>query len=109
MNREQILQKRPPKVKPVEVPEWGGTIHIRVMTGAELDGYDQAAYQNDYRMIRAELLVRCLCDEQGNRILSDQDVAELAQQDGYILDRLFDEAREHNGMTSRAKESIAKN
>lgn len=114
MLKDQILscEDRPAPV-PVSVPEWPcKTVHVRVMSGAERDSYDQSNYERSKRnepISRAELLVRCICDESGNRTFEDKDAPALARKNAIVLDRIWDQARRMNGMTAEAAESLEKN
>jgi hypothetical protein len=83
------------------VPEWGGDVHLCVMSGTERDAFD--AENNELNKtgkglenIRARMLVRCICDEHGGRLFSNDEAGQLGQKAGHVLDRLFDEARKIN-------------
>ena len=104
LNREQILNarnradRRPVKVS---VPEWGGDVYLRVLTVA-----DQVALSEDVKPadMPVQVLLHCLVDEEGTRILQDDDAAELAKEDFPLVLRLFAEAAKLNGLTSRELE-----
>lgn len=91
LTRDQIFaaQDIPPPEK-VDVPEWGGDVYIRVMTGAERNAWDlstititgsgkQTKVTPNLKDSRAKLLVLTLCDETGKRLFTDQDVAKSAR------------------------------
>jgi len=88
--------------RPVDVEDWGGTVYLRVMTGAERDGYInegmRAQARNDYSGIKAKLLCRCLSDAGGSRLFADEDWRELQDLSGYVLDELADQALRLNGL-----------
>jgi hypothetical protein len=110
LTKDDILQARDlGNVEPVEVPEWGGTVYVRTMTGIEQDTYDREMYFIDEEdtvvmkreNIREKLLVRTLCDENGNRIFSDGDVALLADKSAAAIRRLSEVAQRLNGMDGK--------
>ena len=122
MDRQGFLDagKRKPKV--VEVPHplvtdyYGGAVFIRVMSGTDLDSFESGKFRQagtdlkfDPTNVRARLIVRCVCDAEGKRILTDQDAAAVGQHDGAVLDILFDECQELNGLTTKAEEAVRGN
>ena len=87
----------------VEVPEWGGEVGIRVMTGKERDAYEASILGDNNRQnlvnIRSRMLVKCLTGDDGKRLFADGQVDILAAKSGAVLSRLFEIAQSHNGMT----------
>lgn len=107
MNREQILSpgRNPRRSRPVDVPEWGGTVHVREMSGAERDEYEYGLSKSQeagavMRNFRARLLVHCLYDEQGNRLFQPDDADALGEQEGTVIKRLFEVAAPLNGLSA---------
>jgi hypothetical protein len=86
----------------VDVPEWGGRVKVRAMTGTERDRYDaESAIQRgeapgDPAAImggfRVRMLAKVIVDEDGNRLFGDSkaDIAELGSKSGDVLDRIYD-------------------
>ena len=99
-----------PEPVPVDVPEWKAKLWLRVLTGTELNAYESAAYRDGKQgNFRAEFLVRAICNESGERIFSDADVAKLGSRSGLVLDRLYDLARKLNRQSPEAVEDAEKN
>lgn len=80
----------------VEVPELGGAVHVREMTGAERDSWEAETIDMSGRSprmrlenARARLLVRTICDADGNRLFSDADIDVVGALSAAALDRLF--------------------
>ena len=95
MNREELLavmqETARPKPTPVEVPKWG-TVYVRSRTLEEVDAdaeKETAAQEADTKGNRHRRLARAvakvLCDEQGNRLFTDDDVDLIAVQPYHIL------------------------
>lgn len=100
--RDQIRQAGPRKPLKVPVPEWGFDVYVRVLTVGERDSYENlwlSRGKGGVKDFRSEYLCRVLCDESGQRIYGDNDVAELSALDGSILTRVFDIAASHNKLT----------
>ena len=119
LTRAQILEAEDLGSEVVPVPEWGGSVLVRGLTGRERDMFEasivriqggshkglpvQASLEN----IRARLVAMCVIDEDGCRLFDDRDVRALGEKSGSVLDRLFDVARRLSGMTEADVNAIA--
>lgn len=110
LNKEMILKAEDRKTKEVDVPEWGGTVFVRMMSGNERDSFDQQV-EGKYSAsgVRAKLLVRCLVDETGNRLFTDDEFDSLGEKSAKVISRLSDEALELNRVTKGDVDELAKN
>lgn len=74
LNKESILAAADMPLEAVPCPEWGGTVHVRTMSGTERDAFEAGMLDakekgvSGLANIRARLVVRVACDEQGNRL-----------------------------------------
>lgn len=96
----------------VHVKEWNGDVFIRVMTVGELDAYQKewvGKKEVGVDNFRAKFLARCLCDEKGQRLFSDEQIEQLAAKSAKVVGRLFDKAAAHNAITEKDVEELAKN
>ena len=107
---------RRPAAELVEVPEWGGAVYVRALTGAERDQFEASIVEQrgrDVRMnmrnIRAKLVALTVVDEDGQRIFTDDDVAALGGKSAAALDRLFAVAQRLSGLSMEDVEELAKN
>lgn len=115
LTRDSILaQSDLPKVK-VEVPEWGGVLWVRSMTGSERDAFEADAYllQKQYgegigaiRNLRARLVVATACDESGQLLFTKADADAVGGKNAHALDRVFQASQRLNGMSDTAVESM---
>ena len=111
LTAEQILAADDMGLKKVAVPEWGGDVHIRVMSVGERDNYERlwmGKRETGVENFRTEYLARVLCDEKGDLLFSRERVAALAKKSGAVMGRLFDEAMKHNRMTEEDVEQLGK-
>jgi hypothetical protein len=90
----------------LEVPEWGGHVYVRGLTARERDEFEIAVTKRkggetiwDVRNVRARLCVIGLCDEQGRRLFSDEEIPSLGKKSALVLERCFDTIRHLSGMT----------
>jgi len=86
LTRDAILQAQDLPTQDVEVPEWGGTVRVRALTGAERDAFEQSIVEQrgkstrmNLQNVRAKLVALTVVDENGNRIFSDADAKLLGQ------------------------------
>jgi len=109
LSRQQILEAEDRPTVTVEVPEWGGSVCIRSMSGAERDSFEKQFMDEKASNIRAQFLVKCLVDDDGNRIFSDKEAAALGNKSGAVLTRLFEEASRLNHLSADDVEELAGN
>jgi len=113
LNRESILQTNDLPSELVSVPEWGGEVYVRTLTGTERDAFEQAlsGKKNKPNLdnVRARFAVLTICDENGKRLFSDGDVKALGEKSASALDRVFEVASRLNGFSSEDAEELAKN
>lgn len=116
LSKDDILKAKDLTVKEVEVPEWGGSVYIKSLTGTERDLYESSITQIkgkeaklDWRNARAKLLVFTICDQDGNRLFNESEIGELGKKSASALQRLFDVATEMNGLSSTSEEELEKN
>lgn len=116
LSRDAILGTDDLKKQLVKVPEWGGEVYVRCMTGTERDTFESEAYtvkgknvEINRENFRARLLVRVIVDEKNERLFSDKDIASLGAKSGKCLDRLFSVAMTINGLSREDVEDLTKN
>lgn len=101
LSRDAILGADDRRTEDVSVPEWGGMVRVRALSGAERDAYEAGLVQLradgssrvSLENVRARLVSLAACDEHGERLFSDGDVKVLGAKSGAALDRVFDVAR----------------
>lgn len=112
LTADQILSADDAKPLEVAVPEWGGSVFIRVMSVGERDAYERkwiGKRETGIDNFRTEYLSRVLCDEKGNLLFTPEKATALAAKSGAVMGRLFDAAMKHNYMQEDAVENAAKN
>lgn len=96
----------------VTVPEWGGEVIVRGMTGTERDAFEALVRPKgvlDLRNYRARLLVRVLVNENGTRMFADVQAGDLGKQPAGVIDRLYDVAARLSGMADDDTEALEGN
>jgi len=109
LTRDAILDANDLPVVRVPIPEWGGTVFIRTMTGGERDQFEAEWKKNPTDDIRARLAVATLCDAEGTLLFTPADVPLLSKKSSKALDRIFAASTAHSGLTDKDVEELRKN
>lgn len=91
---------------PIAVPEWGGDVRCKTLTGTERDAFEEAYSQNKMKAFRCRFLVLTLCDDKGCRLFEDADIDALGKKSSVVINRLFEESWKHNAFTTEAVEAL---
>jgi hypothetical protein len=116
LTRDKILQAEDMKPLRVSVPEWGGTLWIRTLSGKERLSYEEAVDKikdagdgmHSTRLM-THYLTWVLVDKEGKRLFSDKDIDLLADKKASVLLRLYNKASVHNGTSLQDAEDLEKN
>ena len=113
LTRDQILKAKDLTKEKVEVPEWGGFVYVRVMTGRERDSFEQGLLLGKGKVnlenVRARLCALTVVDETGARLFKDKDVTELGNKSAAALDRVYEVAQRLNRISGEDVEELEKN
>lgn len=112
LTKEAILAADDRRTVDVAVPEWGGDVRVSTMSASERDKWEAETYGGDKPNtldFRARFVALCLVDEQGNRLFTGKDVAELGKKSAAALHRVFKAAQDLNALTDEAVEELEKN
>ena len=116
LSKDDILKAADNAPEEVDVPEWGGTVLVRGMTGRERDAFevsmrDQRSGQRlpgALNNIRSKVVVRCIVDDDGDRLFTDADIAALGEKSAASIDRVFDVASRLSGMSDEDQENLVR-
>lgn len=92
LSREEILAALDLPMEEVQVPEWGGSVFVRTMTGSERDAFEFWFCKNPGKDIKANVLVRTICDENRKAIFTEADIEGLSAKSAAALDRCYEVA-----------------
>lgn len=110
LDRDSILNVVDLKPEVVEVPEWGGSLYIRMLTASERDKFEASCVgtgkKQNLSNIRARLVVLCACDEAGERLFTDGDAEALGRKSAAAVDRVFGACSKLNGFSSQDIEDL---
>jgi hypothetical protein len=112
LSRDAILAAQDLKREEVAVPEWGGSVLVRTMTGAERAAWEQSLANGgkiDVSNVRARLVAACTIDESGALLFSAADAQALGAKSGSALERVAKVAQRLNAITEEALEEARGN
>jgi hypothetical protein len=117
LGRDAILAVDDLRRQTVSVPEWGGEVIVRSMTGTERDELEgiiasqanSASASARLRNFRALTVSLCAVDESGNRLFTLEDVEALGKKSVAGLQRVFAAAQVVSAMTENDVEELVKN
>ena len=110
-----ILNANDTDIKAMDVPEWGGRVYLRTISGAERDEYAMTCANRtqgskvNIRELEALLLVMAICDIDGNPLFNKSHVKELDRKSSKVVDRLLQAIQQHNRMDDESVEELAGN
>lgn len=97
----------------VPVPEWGGVVRVRGLSGTERDKFEASLLDRQGRPrthnARAKLAQLCMVSESGQLLFSEEQVAALGRKSAAALGRVFDVAQKLSGLTDDDMEELEGN
>lgn len=116
LSREQILKADDLRYEVVSVPEWGGEVRVRSLTGAERDEFESSLFETkgadvkrNMGNMRAKLLALCIVGSNNERVFSSKDIESLGNKSAKALDRVFTIAQRLNGIGAQEIDELTKN
>ena len=115
LGKEAILGADDIRTERVEIPEWGGEVMVRGLTGRQRDQWEQSMtvrrgkkVEQDLRDFRARLAVLCVVDETGQLVFHQGDIDALANKSGSALDKIYTAAAKLSGISDDDVEDLTK-
>jgi hypothetical protein len=112
LTKEQILSASYPPSEPLDVPEWGGTLYIGVMSGAERDRLESLTLkerERGFTHLRGRMAAYTIRDEHGKPMFTEADVPTLSALSSSALGLVYDVAARLNGLTKKDVDELEKN
>ena len=115
LTKEMIVEAHDLKEERVVVPEWGGEVRLRELTGAAREEYgylissQKVGEEVDPRGIVCHLLALSIVDEAGELVFGLEDKDLLQEKSATVLNRLFDAALKLSGLDTDSVEEARKN
>jgi hypothetical protein len=108
LSASQILAADDFKIEPVDVPEWGGTVYVRVLRGTDRDQFEESLSKEKDKPFRCRFLVMTLCDERGSLLFKQEQIAALGEKSSVVLNRVFERAWDINYLSPKSVDELGK-
>lgn len=118
LSKDQILGAQDLKRVFVDVPEWGGGVFVRSLTGAQRDAWEDgwSAWREKLfgnnptaRDWHAYLVYWTACDETGRQLFEESDIPRLQAKSSKALQLIAGVAQKLNGLGAGEIEAAVKN
>ena len=122
LTREAILAAEDVKFEVVEVPEWGGSVRVRGLSGTERGRFEALVTSDDSKRrsrgterrkidllasVTSRLCAKCIVDESGKRLFSDHDVEQLGAKSAAAIGRVSEVAMRLSGLSGDDVDELA--
>lgn len=121
LSREAILAADDTQVEVVQIPQWGGAVRVRGLTGRERAQFESvvtikptgsarkrrqtsAEVRDD---LRERLVAWCVIDQAGKRLFTNADVEQLRNKSAAALEPIVDAAMRLSGMADDDLDDLA--
>ena len=106
LDRKSILAADDFRIEKVAVPEWGGDVCLRVISGTDRDHFEESYADQKMKAFRIRFLLLTLCDESGKRLFADEEGESLGKKSSVVINRLFEAAWKLNAFTQEAVDAL---
>lgn len=115
LTSDQILAKEDRVYETIPVPEWGGEVRLRSLTGKERDAFEASMVETNKKgqqkqnlaNVRARLVSICCVNEKDELIFNSKDVDRLGGKSAAALNRIAEKCNEMNGLSDEDVEEMA--
>lgn len=113
LSRLEILEREDITTVDVEVPEWGGTVRVKAMTGAQRDRLEKSTSGSNGKINKdgffARIVAWCVVDEAGERVFAEADIVELGKKSSAALMRCAQVAQKLSAVSPDDVEALTGN
>lgn len=106
LDRKSILAADDVRKEKTAVPEWGGDVFLRVLTGTDRDRFEESYSEQKMKAFRIRFLILALCDETGQRLFADDEGDVLGKKSSVVINRLFEAGWKLNAFTQEAVDAL---
>ena len=118
LSRSDILAAVDLKTELVEVPEWGGAVYVRGLTGAERDRFEadiinerKGSKRYNFQNTRAKLAAMTIVSDEngGSQVFTRSDIDDLGNKSSAALQRVYNVAQRLSGLSDEDVEELSGN
>ena len=117
LSKDAILAIDDRRIEKVEVPEWGGHVYVRSLSGKERDEFESSTVrtnkkgqrEDNLENFRARFVALTMVDQDGAKLFTNRhEIAALGAKSAAALQRVFNKGQELNGLTDDDVEDLTK-
>lgn len=116
LSRAEILAAADIQTESVAVPQWGGEVLVRGLSGLERDAFEASIIRGkgksaevNLQNLRAKLVAASVIGEDGKHLFAEADVEALGRKSAAALQRVFEVAQRLSGLSPEDVEELTKN
>lgn len=105
LSREEILKSKDIGIEVVFVPEWGGSVTVKGLSGRQRDQFEISLLEGkgknrqvNLRNLRAKLVAMTIVNDKGNPIFDDTDAQALGEKSASALQKVYVVATRLSGL-----------
>ena len=106
LDRKSILAADDVRKEKIAVPEWGGDVFLRVLTGTDRDRFEESYSEQKMKAFRIRFLLLALCDDAGKRLFNDDEGGILGDKSSVVINRLFEAGWKLNAFSQEAVDAL---
>lgn len=116
LGREDILRAEDFKTEDVAVPEWGGVVRVKSLTGDERDAFEaqirdarkDGTFRPNPAKVRSKLIAMTVIDEKGRKLFSHDDVVALGKKSAAAIERVWEVACRLSGLSKEDADEMSR-
>lgn len=116
LGREEIFSAEDSSTEDVAVPEWGGVVRVKSLTGDERDAFEaqirerkrDGTFRPNPTQVRTKLIAMTVVDERGRKVFSHEDVVKLQKKSAAALERVWEAAARLSGLSKEDAEEMSR-
>ena len=112
LSKDDIFKADDLPTKDMDIPEWGGTLTIRTLTGAERDEWESAFVNQDkidIRGLKSRLVQLTTMNGDGQQMFTKADLQKINGKSASVIDRIFQVSQRLSGLTKEDAEELVEN
>ena len=112
LSKDDIFKADDLPTKDMDIPEWGGTLTIRTLTGAERDEWESAFVNQDkidIRGLKSRLVQLTTMNGDGQQMFTKADLQKINSKSASVIDRIFQVSQRLSGLTKEDAEEMVEN
>ena len=112
LSKDDIFKADDLPTKDMDIPEWGGMLTIRTLTGTERDEWESAFVNQDkinIRGLKARLVQLTVMNGDGQLMFTKAELLKINSKSASVIDRIFEVSQRLSGLTKKDVDELVGN